>query len=91
MDSDAKTVIMFAIRWAPFGGAPAEELMITFGVTRWRFLHMIRQALRPRAGDRKDARTVKRHLLEVVNWSWHAYPDSSSSRLNYQSDTVGTY
>ncbi|MFE3001708.1 hypothetical protein ACFXG4_42860 [Nocardia sp. NPDC059246] len=79
MDADARSVINFAFRWAPFGGAPADELLVTFGVNRWRLIQMIRQALLPRAGDRRDARALKRNLLDAVTWAWRAYPDSSAA------------
>ncbi|MFE3001909.1 hypothetical protein ACFXG4_43915 [Nocardia sp. NPDC059246] len=72
-------MIRFAVRWAPFGGAPADELLVAFGVSRWRFIQMIRQALRPLASDRKDVQAVKRNFLEVMSWSWQSYPDSSVS------------
>ncbi|MGW4124901.1 hypothetical protein [Nocardia sp. NPDC004711] len=88
VDAHARSVIEFAIRWAPFGGAPSDELMITFGVDRWRFLQMIREALRPHASDRPYAQTIKHNLLEVVSWSWHAYPDSSVSHPKCQWGTI---
>ncbi|MGW5113406.1 hypothetical protein [Nocardia sp. NPDC004123] len=88
VDADARSMIMFAIRWAPFGGAPSDELMITFGVSRWRFLQIIRHTLRPRISDRGDEQTIKRNLLEVVNWSWQAYPDSSASHPEHPWGTI---
>lgn len=90
VDADSRSVIMFAVRWAPFGGAPTEELMVAFGTNRWRFLQIFRHALRSRATDRGEARTAKRNLLEVVSWSWHAYPDSLGVRLEHRRATIGS-
>ncbi|WP_433685973.1 hypothetical protein [Nocardia sp. CA-119907] len=72
-------MIKFAIKWAPFGGASTGELLATFGVDRWRFAQMIREALHPRAGDRRDVRALKRSLLDLLTWAWRMYPDSSAS------------
>lgn len=81
VDCYDSTVIKFAIRWAPFGGADACDLMVTFGVNRWRFIQMLRESLRPRGGDRRDVRTLKRNLLDTLAWSWQAHPDSSAAHL----------
>ncbi|MGK8558220.1 Zn-ribbon domain-containing OB-fold protein [Nocardia gipuzkoensis] len=79
VDADARSVIEFAIRCAPFGGASADELLVAFGVTRWRFVKMIGEALRPRAGDSRTARALKCNLLDALTWGWRVYPDSSAS------------
>ncbi|MGV9818125.1 Zn-ribbon domain-containing OB-fold protein [Nocardia xishanensis] len=77
LDADERSLVRFAIRWAPFGGAGAGELLVTFGVTRWRFVQMISDALRPRTGDNQNVRTMKRNLLDALKWGWRVYPDSS--------------
>ncbi|MFD7845360.1 Zn-ribbon domain-containing OB-fold protein [Nocardia sp. NPDC059764] len=77
LDTNAKSVVEFAIRRAPSGGASAGEVLVAFGVTRWRFVQMIREALVQRPSDTRDARTLKRNLLDSLSWAWHAYPDSS--------------
>ncbi|WP_330234446.1 OB-fold domain-containing protein [Nocardia sp. NBC_00508] len=79
LDAEARSLIRFAIRWAPFGGATAEELLVTCGVSRWRFVQMIRDALRPSPDDSRKARALKRNLLDALSWAWRAYPDSSTS------------
>ncbi|WP_245714141.1 Zn-ribbon domain-containing OB-fold protein [Nocardia vaccinii] len=78
LDAEARTLIRFAIEWAPFGGASAEELLVAFGITRWRFVQAIRENLRPRVGDNSTARTFKRNLLDALSWGWQIYPDSTS-------------
>lgn len=78
LDAEARSLISFAVRWAPFGGANAEELFVTCGVTRWRFVQMIRDALRPHPHDSRKARAFKRNLLDALSWAWRAYPDSSA-------------
>ncbi|PBC51560.1 hypothetical protein CJ177_34290 [Rhodococcus sp. ACPA1] len=32
-DTEADLIIAFAIMWAPYGGAPAEEILVRFGLT----------------------------------------------------------
>ncbi len=78
LDADARTLIRFAIEWAPFGGASGEELLVRFGITRWRFVQAIRENLRPRVSDTSTARTFKRNLLDALSWGWQIYPDSAS-------------
>jgi hypothetical protein len=82
LDAEAKSVINFAIRAAPTGGACAGELITTFGVTRWRFMQMIREALASRPGDGRNARALKRNLLDALTWAWHDYPDSSDTSIH---------
>ncbi|WP_157112098.1 hypothetical protein [Nocardia beijingensis] len=38
IDGESRSVIVFAIHWAPFGGATTEELFVNFGVARPRFV-----------------------------------------------------
>lgn len=78
LDADARTLIRFAIERAPLGGASAEELLVRFGITRWRFGQAIRENLRPRVSDTSTARTFKRNLLDALSWGWQIYPDSAS-------------
>ncbi|SNY89448.1 hypothetical protein SAMN04244553_6463 [Nocardia amikacinitolerans] len=79
LDAAAKSLIGFAIRWAPFGGATAGELLVTFGVTRRRFLLMVDEALCPRGSDSIEVRELKGHLRESLAEAWqvdsrHRYP-----------------
>ncbi|MCP2298555.1 putative OB-fold protein, contains Zn-ribbon domain [Nocardia amikacinitolerans] len=79
LDAAAKSLIGFAIRWAPFGGATAGELLVTFGVTRRRFLLMVDEALCPRGSDSIAVRELKGHLRESLAEAWqvdsrHRYP-----------------
>jgi hypothetical protein len=70
LDAAAKSLISFAIRWAPFGGATAGELLVTFGVTRRQFLQMVEEALRPRRTDSVEVRGLKRHLQDSLTQTW---------------------
>ncbi|MGY4100341.1 Zn-ribbon domain-containing OB-fold protein [Nocardia sp. R16R-3T] len=74
LDAAAKAVVSFAIRWAPFGGATASELLVTFGVTRRRFLHMMEQALNPQPTDSVKVRGQKRHLKDALTQAWQMSP-----------------
>ncbi|MEV4126826.1 OB-fold domain-containing protein [Nocardia sp. NPDC049707] len=81
LDAAAKALISFAIRWAPFGGATAGELLVTFGVTRRRFLHMMEEALDPRRTDSVQVRGVKRHLKDALTQAWQATPTAPPARM----------
>ncbi|MEV5646781.1 hypothetical protein AB0L57_00895 [Nocardia sp. NPDC052254] len=66
IDADAQCVIEFAIRWAPFGGADPADLLVAFGVGRRRFLELVREGLRPRQTDNREARWLKQRLLDSL-------------------------
>ncbi|WP_246124532.1 Zn-ribbon domain-containing OB-fold protein [Nocardia bhagyanarayanae] len=70
LDAAAKSLIGFAIRWAPFGGATAAELLVTFGVTRRRFLLMVNEVLCPRGSDSIAVRELKGRLRESLADAW---------------------
>ena len=70
VDTAAKSLVDFAIRWAPFGGATAGELLVTYGVTRRRFLQMVDEALHPRRTDSVNVRGLKRHLQDSLAQAW---------------------
>ncbi|WP_067678184.1 Zn-ribbon domain-containing OB-fold protein [Nocardia miyunensis] len=80
VDAEAISVIEFAIRWAPARGASTSDLLVNFGVTRWRFVEMVRESLQPRASDSRHAAALKRNLLDSLTWAWRMYPDSRESR-----------
>ncbi len=65
-------VVTFAVRWAPFGGSSQEDLLVTFGVGRARFVSMLRAALTPRDSDVHQARELKRTLFTELAESWGA-------------------
>ena len=44
-DTEAERLIEFASRWAPFGGAPAEEILVHFGMTMRRFIERLWQVI----------------------------------------------
>ncbi len=69
---------MFAIQWAPFGGADSGELLVRFGVTKRRFLQVLNAALTPRRTDNSDVRGLKRHLLATLDHAWNPSRGSGS-------------
>ncbi|MEV6360530.1 Zn-ribbon domain-containing OB-fold protein [Nocardia asteroides] len=71
----ALSLIKFAIRWAPFGGADSNELLVTFGVTRARFLRLISDSLSIRANDSRSTRSTKTRMLDALLSAWQADPD----------------
>lgn len=45
MDTFDRELIQLAIRWAPFGGAPEQEIFESFGMNLERFHRIVREAL----------------------------------------------
>lgn len=76
-----KPMLVFAIRWAPFGGATAEELFVNFGVTRQQFLRMTGAALAARRSDDPRTSQLKQHLLMLLTQAWRADRDAESTPL----------
>ncbi|MEV0104834.1 hypothetical protein AB0H42_00620 [Nocardia sp. NPDC050799] len=74
-----KPMLVFAIRWAPFGGATAEELFVNFGVTRQQFLRMIGAALAARRSDDPRTSQLKQHLLMLQTQAWRPDRDAGST------------
>lgn len=70
VDAEMGRVVDFAIRWAPFGGASSDELLVAFGVERSRFLEMVRTGLEPRRTDNDEARSLKGGLLDALAVAW---------------------
>lgn len=79
LNAEVLPLVGFAIRWAPFGGAGAEELFLKFGVTRRRFLELVADALRPRDSDDPRARQLKNHLRESLALAWRAEPGAPTA------------
>ena len=44
-DTEVEHLIEFAIRWAPFGGATEEEVLVHFGMTTCRFIERLWQVI----------------------------------------------
>lgn len=44
MTSDAE-LLTFAVKWLPFGGAPAEDVFVTYGLTYSQFTRRLADAL----------------------------------------------
>lgn len=44
-DKEAKELLEFARKWEPFGGAPADEVFVRFGLSPRRFAQRLREAL----------------------------------------------
>lgn len=74
VDVEVLPLVGFAIRWAPFGGAGAEELFWRFGVTRRRFLELVGEGLCPRDRDEPRTRQLKEQLRETLALAWRADP-----------------
>nr|WP_081437572.1 hypothetical protein [Rhodococcus jostii] len=44
-DTEAERLIEFAGMWAPYGGAPEEEILVHFGMTTHRFIERLWQVI----------------------------------------------
>ena len=44
-DTESERLIEFAVRWAPFGGATEEEILVHFGMTPRRFIERLWQVI----------------------------------------------
>ncbi|TQC45413.1 hypothetical protein EEB14_31605 [Rhodococcus sp. WS4] len=62
----------FAIRWSPYGGSSAAELLEHFGVTRQRYLELLRITLGPAPSDLPRIRDLKRELTIHLGRAWTA-------------------
>ncbi|WP_009476579.1 hypothetical protein [Rhodococcus sp. JVH1] len=60
----------FAIRWSPYGGSSAAELLEHFGVTRQRYLDLLRIELGPTPADLPRIRDLKRELTIHLGRAW---------------------
>ena len=69
-----RALVAFAIEWAPYGGADAEDLFIQFGVQRNRFLHLLQAAMTPRPSDLGHLRNVKTTLCNDLLRIWNDTP-----------------
>ncbi|MDR7168293.1 hypothetical protein J2W56_002024 [Nocardia kruczakiae] len=70
VDTKLVPLIDFSIRWAPFGGADSGELLISFGVSRRRFVEMMRAGLQTCRTDNQETRWLKRRLLDALAAAW---------------------
>ncbi|WP_162603198.1 hypothetical protein [Rhodococcus oxybenzonivorans] len=66
-----RALVAFAIEWAPYGGADAEDLFIRFGVQRNRFLHLLQAAMTPRPSDLGHLRNLKTTLCNDLLRAWN--------------------
>ena len=59
-DTEAEHLIEFASRWAPFGGAPEEEILVHFGMTTRRFVERLWQVIPESNGLQDEIRILAR-------------------------------
>ncbi|PPJ24954.1 hypothetical protein C5E45_24565 [Nocardia nova] len=81
VDMKLVPLIEFSIRWAPFGGADSGDLLISFGVSRRRFVEMMRASLQPRPIDNQERRWLKRRLLDALAAAWDVDNPASSGEV----------
>lgn len=70
IEPDTRSVIEFAIRWAPYGGASAGELLVAFGVDRRRFMTLLEEGLSIRRSDNSEQRWFKQKLSDALTSAW---------------------
>ncbi|NIL74800.1 hypothetical protein RhoFasB10_00890 [Rhodococcus sp. B10] len=69
-----QVLLIFAIEWAPYGGADAETVFVKFGVSRLKFLHMVQAALMPRSTEPRRFTAVKAALCQEILRAWQPVP-----------------
>ncbi|MBB5915176.1 hypothetical protein BJY24_004043 [Nocardia transvalensis] len=70
MDREDLLIIDFALLWQPFGGPPAEEILVTFGMSELRFRNRVVEILSDRGTGtdrplRQHARATLRSYLDI--------------------------
>ncbi|WP_068273969.1 hypothetical protein [Aldersonia kunmingensis] len=70
IDADARSVIEFAIRWAPVGGSSTGDLLMTFGVGRRRLMTLLQEGVRYRPGGNAIARLLERSFWDALTSRW---------------------
>lgn len=46
LDREDRAVLLFALRWLPFGGAPQDEVFVEFGMTACQFTERVADLIR---------------------------------------------
>jgi hypothetical protein len=69
-------LVAFALRWAPFGGGNAEDILVTFGLTEETYFRRLRVILDGPTMAGLDA-TVWERLRQVCAHRLSAKPESS--------------
>jgi hypothetical protein len=57
-DRDAEFLIEFAVMWAPYGGAPEDEILAHFGMTTHRFIERLWQVILESDCDHENVRSL---------------------------------
>ncbi|KXX56334.1 MAG: hypothetical protein EOP25_02990 [Rhodococcus sp. (in: high G+C Gram-positive bacteria)] len=57
-DNEAEHLIEFASRWAPYGGATTEEILVNFGMTTRRFIERLWQVIPQSNCDQAEIRSL---------------------------------
>lgn len=73
-----QALVVYAIEWAPYGGADAESVFVKFGVHRSKFLHMVQAAMMPRSTEPRRFTAVKAGLCQELLHAWQPSPDQAS-------------
>jgi hypothetical protein len=68
-DTEAEDLIQFASKWAPFGGATEEEILVYFGMTMRRFIERLWQVI-------PESNCAQSEILVLAS----VYPQPPSSR-----------
>nr|WP_082324999.1 MULTISPECIES: hypothetical protein [Rhodococcus] len=69
-DVEAARIIEFANMWAPYGGAPDEEILVHFGMTTQRFIERLWQVV-------PESKCIREEICGLANA--YAHPRRSGS------------
>lgn len=63
--TEAEEFIEFSHRWAPYGGAPDEEILVHFGITRPQFIEKLRRFTSPEDNDETAPREAPESTASI--------------------------
>ncbi len=70
LSAHGRALVAFAIMWAPYGGAPSTDLLVTFGMNRTKYLSTLAGALDPKPVEAQQIQELKSRLHDEVLSGW---------------------
>lgn len=65
-----RSIVAFAVMWAPYGGSSSTELLVTFGMARSKFLSALVGTLAPNPSEKKQVQELKTSLRDDLIECW---------------------
>lgn len=70
LSAHGRALVAFAIMWAPYGGSPSTDLLVTFGMDRTKYLSALTDALNPNLVEPQEVQELKSRLRDEVVNGW---------------------